>query len=332
MSIRSLLAATAALVLTAAACTPGAAQENPSPTPTLSVTVAPDPSPTGERYTAEVFPSFTIDRDVTYGTATTQAGTVQDLKMDVLEPEGDTETDRPLVILAHGGGFTSGDKVEQSQFLLGPMLARSGYVVASINYRLVDVPADTQAISRGVIDAVHDMKAAVRYFRASAEDGNPYGINPDEIFIGGYSAGAFTSLHAGYIGGLDEVGAVDPAMAEYLTAAGGIEGNSGTPGYPSDVAGVINISGALVDADLVDRGEPPLFSIHGTGDAVVPFLEGDANNTGVITQGSGLIHPRALEQGVPSELLELDGVGHFPFLVCDGCDDRLREFLAANLG
>lgn len=330
MSPRRLVVTAVAVLLTTAACTSGAAQETAEPTPTI--TAEPAPSITGERYTDEVFPSFTIDRDVEYGRATTQSGAVKDLRMDVLEPEGDTEAERPLVILAHGGGFTSGDKVEQSQFLLGPVLARSGYVVASINYRLVDVPADTEAISRGVIDAAHDMKAAVRYFRASAENGNPYGVNPDQIFIGGYSAGAFTSLHAGYLDSVSEVAAVDPEMAAYLTENGGIEGNSGTPGYPSDVAGVINISGALIDTDVLDGGEPPLFSIHGTADNIVPFLAGDANNTGVITQGSGLIHQRALEQGVPSTLRELDGVGHFPFLVCDGCDDQLRNFLAENLG
>jgi hypothetical protein len=50
-----------------------------------------------------------------------------------------------------------------------------------------------------ILKAVYDAKAAVRYLRKDFENGDNYGIDTSAIFIGGYSAGAITSLHLSYI-------------------------------------------------------------------------------------------------------------------------------------
>src|SRR5262245_51753022 len=57
-----------------------------------------------------------------------------DTKMDVYLPDGDAPKN-PTVLFIHGGSWVAGDK---DHFEVGGRrLARSGYVVASINYRLV---------------------------------------------------------------------------------------------------------------------------------------------------------------------------------------------------
>ena len=52
---------------------------------------------------------------------------------------GDTENNRPLIILAHGGSFIAGVRANPSMVSLGEAFAKRGYVVASISYRLMAV-------------------------------------------------------------------------------------------------------------------------------------------------------------------------------------------------
>ncbi len=98
----------------------------------------------------------------------------------------------------HGGGFTAGDKASGAG--KANYFARLGYVVVSINYRLLSPdgcggdreppPICTQA----VMAAQHDAQAAVRWLRANAAT---YRIDTDRIAVGGASAGAVTSLAGG---------------------------------------------------------------------------------------------------------------------------------------
>jgi len=57
-----------------------------------------------DRYNKEIFTEFEV-ATVIYGKNTTQGGVSKDLDMDIYTPKGDTETKRPLIILAHGGSF-----------------------------------------------------------------------------------------------------------------------------------------------------------------------------------------------------------------------------------
>ena len=75
---------------------------------------------------------------------------------------GDHGTRRPLVIFIHGGGFKGGDKVSNFGTLVCGGLARRGYVVASINYRVTSSIPDDQAHFEAMLRALQDAKAAVR--------------------------------------------------------------------------------------------------------------------------------------------------------------------------
>lgn len=282
------------------------------------------------RYNSIVFPEVTMSSNVVYGNNTTQGGTNQDLIMDVYQPSGDTENSRHLVILAHGGGFVGGDKSSFED--LARYLAQSGYVVASINYRLLDITLTVPTIKQAVIEAVFDMKAAVRFFKKDAATNNLYKINPNTVFVGGYSAGAFMALHYGYINNSNEVIEMGGNnLLNYVNANNGLEGNSGNANHSSSIKGIINIAGALFKASHVDANEPVLYSIHGTADTVVPYLSGESDNSGVITEGSGLIHPVAESVGVVNSLNTIQGGGHGVFGECSNCFSDLRNFIFQNL-
>ncbi len=282
------------------------------------------------RYNTELFSDIIVDTDIVFGESKTQGGEKQTLLMDVYYPKGDTVKNRPLIIFAHGGYFLFGDKVGFKEE--GEFFAKSGYVVASINYRLIDVEETEMVSKRAVIDAINDLKAAVRFFNEDNQNGNKYSIDPDQIFIGGYSAGAVTSLHYAYANTPEDVlqmGGTD--LLTYVVDNGGLEGRSGHKGYSSKIKGVINIAGSLHNAGLVDADEPILFSIHGTNDDIVPYLSGTTGDTDVVTEGSGLIHAYADKIGLVNQLIKVEGADHFARFSCATCLEDLRQFIFDNL-
>lgn len=279
------------------------------------------------RFVDEVFSQFIVTSDVIYGHSKTQGGKQETLRMDIYQPKNDDMKKRPLIVYAHGGYFLFGDKNEFKDN--AEKLAKSGYVVALINYRLIDIPQADTVSKKAVIDAVHDMKAAVRYFNKDANSTNNYKIDPNRIVIGGFSAGAVTSLHYAYANDKKDVLKMGGKwLLKYVIRNQGIEGHSGNPGYSSAVKGVINIAGSIHNSNLVDSDEPFLISIHGTDDKTVPFLKGTTGETTVVTEGSGLIHARANKIGLKNLLIKLEGEDHLAHYTCKDCLDRVKIFLA----
>jgi len=106
--------------------------------------------------------------------------------MDVFEPAGDDTENRPVLLAAFGGSFISGDRTTTHE--LCKSFARKGFVTAAIDYRLYDKPffpvgelPDSLDMMDVVVRAVHDYKAAIRYFRKDADDENQFRIDPDFI-------------------------------------------------------------------------------------------------------------------------------------------------------
>lgn len=98
--------------------------------------------------------------------------------MDIYTPRGQLQNPMPVVAVIHGGGWIGGDKTEQTYFCA--KLARNGYIVCAINYRLAprhQFPA-----------AVEDCAAALAWARANIAS---YHGNPSQIFLAGSSAGAY---------------------------------------------------------------------------------------------------------------------------------------------
>lgn len=266
----------------------------------------------GQRFTDIVFPEVQITQDVNYGSSTTMSGDTKILRFDFYEPKNDVATQRPLIILAHGGSFIGGNENSADIVTLAQELAKRGYVVASINYRLIDqVVLPNQTIMMdAVVKAVQDMKAAIRFFRQDAATTNTYRINPDMIIAGGASAGAVTAIHTAY---LDTEEGVPSNIITIINDNGGIEGNSGNAGYSSSVNAVINLCGAIGDTNWIQAGEEPIVSAHGTNDATLPYGAGNAVVMGFTIMpvfGSQSIDARCQELGIPTELLTFQGGDH----------------------
>ena len=168
------------------------------------------------RYTSELFSSVIETNDIQFSTAVPQPNegggfyefitgyplnveeyntSPVNLKMDIFEPAGDTLTERPLVIVCFGGGFLGGSKDHWSIRLLCQNLAKRGFVAAAIDYRLGMNIFDSDLALRAVYRGIQDGRSAVRYFRNDVNGANTYKVDPDKIFIGGHSAGAFIALH-----------------------------------------------------------------------------------------------------------------------------------------
>ena len=94
---------------------------------------------------------------------------------DFYLPKGKSKA--PVLVAVHGGGWQSGNK--QYYRYWGLFLARAGYAVFAIDYRL-GKPGMYPA-------AVYDTKAAIQFIRAKAAEFN---IDPDRIGLVGDSAGA----------------------------------------------------------------------------------------------------------------------------------------------
>lgn len=272
----------------------------------------------GGRYIdAGVFSAVTTTNAVVYGSNTAVAGGTQTLRLDVYEPTSDLLDQRPVVIVAFGGSFIAGSRADVADICID--LAKRGYVAVAPDYRVGFFFPNAATTTRAVMRGAHDMKAVVRFLRKTvAENGNPYRIDADRIIIGGVSAGAISALHATY---LDEESEIPAVIASEMPALGGVEGNSGSSGYSSEVFACYSFSGALGDTSWIAVGDVPLASIHEVGDGVVPYYTQEVSvvgvPTGLIASGSYDIHQRAAHVSLVNCFKSYPGSGHVGYLSSD---------------
>jgi acetyl esterase/lipase len=200
------------------------------------------------------------------------------LTLDLYFPEDASAAPHQLLVYAHGGSFTGGDKRRGSGITDIPAMTGRGYAVAAVNYRLMPqhpFPAEIQ-----------DVKCAIRFLRAHAGE---YNLLADQIGVWGGSAGGHLAVMLGLTGG-------DPAyeQGKYLD-------------YPSKVDAVIDLYGPadltapmgwlqrwllrrafgtddpksslLISASPVFQSPeaiPPFLIIHGEEDSAVPVEQSQA--------------------------------------------------------
>jgi predicted peptidase len=253
-----------------------------------------------ERYKSDLFNEVDSLKNIQYGEAINLDNKLEKLMLDFYQPKNDPLKKRPLLICIHGGGFVNGDKATGFQVGVYRSLTKKGFVVSSINYRLgVAQPRTDTTYFEAMIRAVHDAKAAVRFFRKNAE---LYGIDTTKIYIIGGSAGSMTALNVAY---LDE-----KELPQYLNGKkmGTLEGNSGNSGYSSKVHGIINCWGAMIDVNWLNNEDIPIYSIHGTGDKTVPY--DDSYDYHGFKFGSKIIHEKAISLNISSGLRLFENAGH----------------------
>jgi acetyl esterase/lipase len=238
------------------------------------------------RYAAEVFSSVTIDRGLAYRAD-------PPLQLDLYRPAGDDEPHRPAIVWMHGGGFAGGDR-GSSIVPFPESMAKSGYVVASIDY---DTTASPPCVAephlrgdcRAALDAaIADAQEAVRWLKRNA---GAYRIDPDRVAIAGESAGGMTAAGVG-------TRAVDAA---------------------SSVRAWISISGGIDGGEGVDATDAPGLLFANTEDPYVPFAW-SADTDAALRRA-----------GVPVRFVAIDGVGHVPADHVDQFIAESRDFLRRQL-
>ena len=209
------------------------------------------------------------------------------LRMWMAQPDNGV-TNRPAIVWLHGGGFTVGiDSMYGLADGVGKEYAQRGYVSFSAEYRTDTTllgkvgdqrrprlcqyvqdhqdPGNPQWESlkaqclRNIQTAQRDVQAAVRWIRAHAAQ---YGVDPDKIAVGGFSAGAVTAANLAYrsydVGGTRYFAGDDLSVAH------------------SRVQAAIGASGCLYSptgGPLTDIGssDAPISFIQSRFDASVPY-------------------------------------------------------------
>ena len=167
------------------------------------------------RYLDDVFSAVTVTSDVDFATNISILPMLQGLppgpatlKCDIYEPTGDTETNRPVIILVHTGSFlppvlngqATGSKSDLSIVEQCTRWAKKGYVAVAMENRLgwdpesSDQNVRTSTLLQAAYRGIQDAKAMVRYMRMTEATGNPYGIDESKIVLGGQGTGAYVSL------------------------------------------------------------------------------------------------------------------------------------------
>lgn len=227
--------------------------------------------------------------------------TTVDLHMDIYSPKGDTETNRPAVVVAHGGAFAAGDKddMDQQSVTYCDSLAARGYVTACIEYRLgitmttsnMVLTIDSLDFSRTVYRGIQDVRAAIRYLRANAKK---LGINPNRIYIVGNSAGGILALENLYLDKSSEI----PAVAKNAPDLGGLDAY-GVQGYPAEANAAVALWGAVHDINIIEDNAKPVLLVHGKADSTVLFKTGRP-----LRDIAGI-----LQKAMPEELAEIGAKG-----------------------
>ena len=131
-------------------------------------------------------------------------------KLDFWQAGSDAPT--PVVIILHGGGWTSGSKENvplKSDFPSIRALVGNGISVAAINYRLIG--KHTDGVVPPVKAPLHDAARAVQFIRSKAREWN---IDKERIAAAGNSAGGCSSLWLAYHDDLADPESEDPVARE----------------------------------------------------------------------------------------------------------------------
>ena len=269
------------------------------------------------RYYDKIYSKKTTN-NVLFGRNNNYQGFPQDLYMDVYEPQGDNFAQRPLIILAFGGSFTSGVRQSPDLLVLTDEFAKRGYVTATIDYRIGRENGSDTAWFKSVIRGLQDMNAAIRYFYKDAVTANKFRVDTNQIFIGGTSAGAVIGLNVAYYDFFYSSRPIDFDFIQILARMGGIWDGSGNEGYSHNVKGVVSLCGAIMDTFWLQPGKPIVVAVHGTADSTIPFYYDSIRGLTDFKSrffGDGDINVRCNNIGLTHYLYPFYGADHVPFVL-----------------
>ncbi len=259
------------------------------------------------RYIDKIFDNVNVQSDIPYASnisVLTGSPALITLTCDIYTPDGDTETERPVVIVLHTGSFLpqylngqiTGGKLDSAVVNVCKELVQRGYVAVAADYRqgwnpvAPDQNVRTNTLLNAAYRGIQDTRACIRFLRKNvAEDGNSWGIDPDKIGVWGLGTGGYLSMGAAYLDRFEEVQLekfTDSETAQYYIDTSlsgdpyGLETHPLNIGnnvdYSSDFKIAVNMGGALGDISWIEgkEDEPALVGFHVPSDPFAPFGDG----------------------------------------------------------
>jgi acetyl esterase/lipase len=239
---------------------------------------------------------------------------------DLYLPQGIDKA--PVLVAVHGGGWQVGSRKFYSNW--GPYLARNGFAVFAIDYRLMKPGMQTYP------GAVYDTKAAIQFVRAKAGE---LGVDPERIGLVGDSAGAHLSALVALAGEEPQFSAEyksDPyaAVSAKVKAVVGFYGvydmlaqwQHDLVARPRDNIGEkflgaaphtnrkVFFEASPISYAIVDKNSTRFLLIHGTNDDIVDPATQSTAFLGALKQA-----------GFFARTVVIPGAGHF--FVTDPVDD-----------
>ena len=242
---------------------------------------------------------YRVVPNVVYSTASNY-----DCKLDVYfrsNPSGPV----PTVVYFHGGGWVAGTK-EGSLMAILPYF-EMGLNVVNVEYRMARVALAPAA--------VEDCRLALRWVFKNAKQ---YSFDTTKIVVTGGSAGGHLALITGMLDASDgfdtpkdwDYSGVQPKVAAIVNWFGitdvlDILSGPNVQNYAVDWIGNQDNKEALAKRvsplSYVRKGLPPIFSVHGDHDQLVPYTQ------------AVRLHEALTKQGVPNQLMTIPGGMHGGF-------------------
>lgn len=215
---------------------------------------------------------ISVQKDIAY------LGPDREEKMDAYLPSDAFPGPHPAILLIHGGGWRVCDKADQREVNIGTHLAKHGYAVFSINYKLNEGGKDENGnvVLTKIVwpQNFYDCKSGLRFLRAKAADFN---IDPARIATMGGSAGGHLAMLVGstalheefnreglYTDQSNEVSCILTLYGEFDLRARPL----------SAVRGKTDEETAKNEHDAspvswINAKTPPMFIAHGTADTTI---------------------------------------------------------------
>ena len=241
---------------------------------------------------------YDIFKDAAQRIAETDLTIKNTLKAKIYRPADKIK--RPTVVVLHGGAFIKGSKDGEEIQKLCTIMAQHGMASIAIEYRMMNI-FSCSFVKAGYC-ATQDTKAALRYFKAHADE---YGLDMNNVFLLGISAGAVTALHTGF---LDENESISNKEEKLSDMFGGLNESGNAYEQLPKINGIVNIGGGVFSTDILDNNIPVL-NIHGRQDKIVsiscdvPFKPFLTKYNSLIREASSISGNKALNTKLRDALM-----------------------------
>ena len=244
--------------------------------------------------------------DIKYGNADEQKLDIYSQGEWIGEPnywKPDSIAHKTLVYI-HGGGWLGGSKDNITPFIIAYL--QRGWNVVTLEYRTGQGTAPM---------AVDDCMAAIQWISRNAKS---YNINPEQVVISGESAGGHLALITGLLNSIpgshkyysgDNLKITSIVNWFGITDIAGIDDFYKLQNQESNYAGIWvgspermdSISDVFSPVNRITPSTPPVITIHGRKDSVVPYKQ-------AVT-----FHELLNKAGINNELVTFDNGKHLGF-------------------